>query len=223
MLCSLAFGQGTMASVWPEVGDAGQTLATANQTIGAGTLSTITGSLSAEEFNVDLADLYLIQIINPTLFSVSTGDASSLNLVQDPMVFLFDPMGVGVTMNDDAVGSQSFLGVGPPGDFGAGFYYLGISFAGVTPIDGIGADIFDAFGDQSVLSPSPLLDFIGAPLTPNTAIAGAYSLALMGVVAAGMPEPTTSFLILGAFISLLTARRGTGHIGLGTRDMQSPR
>jgi hypothetical protein len=108
-------------------------------------------------------------------------------------------------MDDESGGfGQAAIGALPSG-FGAGYYYLAIAFAGVTPIDAGGFDIFDAFGSLAVLSTDPVAAFVGAPLTPDTAISGLYSIAITGASAA--PEPGTLVLLAVALLSFAVAAR----------------
>lgn len=205
----LAFAPLTVtATPYFEQGDAGDTPATAQATGGLGAVTDILGGLSAEPFTLDLVDLYELFIPDPTAFAASTGDGSDLNTLQDPMLFLFNFSGVGVYMNDDGASfpPQSALGALPLG-FGAGRYFLGISFAGVTPVDAASNDIFDAFGSLAVLSNQPLAGWVGAPLSPDTAIPGAYDIALSGAVFA-IPEPASlALLAVGLLLFGLTRRR----------------
>jgi hypothetical protein len=193
------------ASIWVENGDAGQLLGTAQHTGGMSSLLDIFGWLSADPSFLDLVDLYSIYIPDPTAFQADTGDGSDPFAVQDPALYLFDNHGRGVYMNDDGANPpQSTLGALPSG-FGAGVYYLAISFAGVTPIDTLSQDIFDALGSGSLLSSLPLAGWIGSPFTPNFDIPGGYNIALAGAL--GIPEPGTLALVLGALLLGFSARR----------------
>jgi hypothetical protein len=193
------------ASIWVENGDAGQSLNTAQHTGGMSELLDIFGWLSADPSFLDLVDLYSIYIPDPLAFQADTGDGSDPFAIQDPMLFLFDDHGRGVYMNDDgAFPPQSTLGALPSG-FGAGIYYLGIAFAGVTPIDILSQDIFDAFGSLARLSDQPLGGWIGSPLSPNFDIPGGYQIVLAGAL--GIPEPGTVLLIVAALLVGFPLRR----------------
>jgi hypothetical protein len=192
------------ATAYVEVGDTGDVPGTAQHATGSGVLTEIIGAVSAEPFSLDLVDLYALFIPDPSAFSADTGDGSDPNLLQDPVLYLFDHAGRGVSMNDDGpFPPQSALGALPLG-FGPGFYYLAISFAGVTPVDALSNDIFDAFGSLAVLSNQPLHGWIGAPLTQNTAIAGDYDIALAGALF--VPEPGSLLLVAIALLAGSTRR-----------------
>ena len=82
------------AQTWFEIGDAGETAATAQQTMGSGNLTQIQGDLAT----ANDADVYLIQVFDTTTFSASTIGGAPF----DTQLFLFDEQGQAVTHNDDA-------------------------------------------------------------------------------------------------------------------------
>lgn len=107
------------AQIWNEMGDAGQSLGTAQTPVGSGAIATIFGSLLGD------ADIYAIFIDSPAGFSAKTSGNST---TADTQLFLFDSSGMGITHNDDdpnAAGLQSAI----TGQFvpGPGLYYLAIS------------------------------------------------------------------------------------------------
>lgn len=196
------------AAVWAEVGDAGDLPPTANLVLPDSPVldvSAINGALSANPtVGPDLVDLFRLFIGDGTLFSANSGDGSNLNLIADPVMYLFDAAGGAVFMDDESGGfGQAALGPLPSG-FGAGFYYLGIAFAGVTPIDGLGGDLFDAFGSLAVLSGAPVAGWVGGPMTPDFDLEGRYAIALTGV--SNVPEPGTLLLLTAGFIALRLRR-----------------
>jgi hypothetical protein len=101
--------QTSFATVYNEVGDAGQTLAT-TQMVSEGTTS-IVGSLGSG----DGADVYKFNW-NGGTFQAST----STNF--DPMLFVFDSNGTKLAFNDDSSSLESFISI----SLTAGTYLLGI-------------------------------------------------------------------------------------------------
>jgi hypothetical protein len=184
-----------------ESGDAGALTGTALG-VPAGT-DRIEGGLNANPFGpdpYDLVDLFRIKIGNPANFRASTGDGSNPFRIADPVLYLFDAAGMAVVMNDDADGSQSMI-EGLPLGFGAGFYFLGISFAGVEPTDGA-APLFDAFGSGDVISAAALAGWQGEPMTPDFDIPGAYVI-YFGQV----PEPGSLALLVLGLMGVAATRR----------------
>ncbi len=141
----LALSAGSLhAQVYTEIGDAGQTLATAQAT---GTSSglvliTITGNISG----ANDADMFLFTITSPMTFSASTVNGSTLI---DTALFLFRSDGTGVYTNDDANGTtlQSVLPAGTnfTMSLSPGIYFLGISLSGNEPINSNSQILFAGF------------------------------------------------------------------------------
>src|SRR5262249_48031768 len=97
-------------AAYVEVGDAGETMATAPIVTGTGVLPGITGALGADE-----TDVYSIQICDPANFRASTvtwtsgGQNGDPNGRVDTMLWLFRENGTGVEMTDDSPTLESTL------------------------------------------------------------------------------------------------------------------
>lgn len=192
-----------------EIGDAGQTLATAQITsTGVGPLTDIFGGLSGATD----ADLFLINITNPAAFSASTNNSVTGNI--DTQLFLFSATGAPLFTNDDAPSGVTFLSTLPVGSvasLAAGVYYLGISLSGYDPTNINAQALFasglstDVRGPAAGLQPARL----GAWSDGAFAASGSYDIKLTGAVAAAVPELSTSmmFLAAGALGAVGAARR----------------
>lgn len=196
------------AQAYAEVGDAGQTLATAANTVTVGpTLTTITGTLSS----FTDADLFKFVITNTMTFSAT---ASSLQGI-DTALFLFNSLGAAVVANDDQ-SNLSFQAAIPAGSsfvmtLSPGTYYLGISLSGNEPINSNSQLLFTVDspttavrGPAGGLNPTTLSTFNGNTFFNES---GVYSIALTG--SAAVPEPSTWALgIVGsALLSAFVLRR----------------
>jgi hypothetical protein len=188
----------SLASTWTETGDAGQTQASAQVTAG-GTMSGVAltdifGSLGTSPD----ADLYQIEIVNPSAFSATTVNAIGGFL--DTQLFLFTLSGAPVYMNDDADGT-TFLSTLPAGSslgpILPGIYLLGISLAGYDPVNVNNQLLFapglstDVRGPASLLQPALLGGFADNTFFPDS---GRYDIQLTGVVT--VPEPTSGLLVV---------------------------
>ena len=164
-----ALGSISQAQTYTEVGDAGDTLATAQTVTGpSGTaISSISGSFGSTGTD---ADLYVINISSPTTFSASTNNATtntaftSGGLTAGPLdtaLFLFNASGVEIATNDDtATGTgnvvTSTLAAGDAlyASLPAGKYYLGISISGNEPVNSVGQLLF-ALNDDPASTRGP--------------------------------------------------------------------
>lgn len=197
------------AGIYNEVGDAGQTQATAQSTTGgSGALTNIRGSLLSSHD----ADLYVIYISNPGTFSASTVNATGGFL--DTQLFLLTLAGAPIILNDDAAGGLSLLSTLPAGSassLAAGFYILGISMSGYDPINSVSQLLFaaglstDLRGPASGLQPGVLGGFFDSTFFNDR---GNYDIVLTGARAA-IPEPGTGALVLLgiAICAFATSRR----------------
>jgi hypothetical protein len=214
MACALAAGLVPAAAApaasitWAEVGDAGQTLGSAQAVTGnpGDSLTTITGSISSASDH----DLFIIRITNGAAFSATTvGQPGTLD---DTQLFLFNSAGIGVYANDDAangIGANAFRSTlpagGAPTTIAPGVYFLliGASLSYPTSAGGL---IFPNFTLTSVpqVDSTAVVGPIGpggaSPLTGYTGTAasfGTYQIALTGAAPAAVPEPA-SFVLLAA-------------------------
>ncbi len=188
------------AQVYAEIGDAGQTLATAQATGTSGglVLVSITGNISG----ANDADMFLFTITSPMTFSASTVNGSTLI---DTALFLFRSDGTGVYTNDDANGTtlQSVLPAGTSFtmSLSPGIYFLGISLSGNEPINFNSQLLFAGFpgGDSTAvrgpaagINPATQAKFNGLA---SFAEMGTYQIDLTSAAAAApLPEPSTTVL-----------------------------
>ncbi len=193
-----------LATPWVEVGDAGDTIATAQGTLQP--VTSISGSLFGSQngpFAYDLVDLYKIAVGAPTYLNITTAPGTAPDAINDPVLYLFDSMGMALVMNDDdgVNGTQSTIGaLGPiylPGN-----YYIAVTFAGVEPLSAAGASLFDVFGSFLAISSDPLSTWGGAPLTTNFDVPGGYQLTLTTI-----PVPSGLLLLVPGLFGLVAARR----------------
>ena len=118
------------AAAWNESGDAGDSLFSAQTTVGIGPLTQINGTLPLD---TDL-DLYLIRITNFTSFQAVRNGAVAQT---DPDLWLFDLSGNGVTFNNTTAFGQTKLT--SANLTGNGLYYLGVSNGGAVAASAGGA------------------------------------------------------------------------------------
>ena len=118
------------AQVWNEVGDAGPFPATAQQTVGAGLLTTIRGNLASASD----VDMYCIH-----LGSAPPANSPLLGLQcvihQGPDVWLFDANGKGVLAATACQGGEKRV-IAPNISLAPGDYYVAVSNYGVDPYAG---------------------------------------------------------------------------------------
>lgn len=193
------------AAVVTESADAGQTLAGALDAT-AGSLSSINGALSAEPSSgPDLVDMFRIFIPGGggRVFA-NTGPGTDPALVADPVLFLFDALGVGVAMDDETGGfGQASL---TTGILNGGFYYLAIAFAGLEPLDAGGNQIFDTFGGGGLLSALGLASWFGTPFAIDPSVEGRYS-----ITTSVVPLPGTLLLVVLGLAALRAAQKSNSR------------
>ena len=195
-----------------EIGDAGQTLGTAQDSglvVSASTVS-IFGTIG---FPTD-ADVFSIVVTNPMMFTATTVNGSTL----DTALFFFNSLGRAIYTNDDASGVslQSTLpgGTSFTMSLAPGLYYIAISLSGNEPVNSNGQLLFLPYaggdptsvrGAAAGVNPNTLASFNGLTSFGET---GAYRIDLRTV-----PEPSTTALCLagaGAIAFLLRKRRHGG-------------
>jgi len=158
---------------WMEDGDA-PLLLPGQETLGAGSMTLITGRL----FNARDIDLYCIHIVDVERFR-----ASSVGLTElDTQFFLFDEDGMGITMNDDEEGGESFQST-ITGQFvpAPGYYVLAVSGFNNDPLSH-GLKIWESASRSEVPpdgpgAPGPLESWDEQAFAGN----GDYGIALEGV------------------------------------------
>jgi hypothetical protein len=156
--------------------------------------------------------------IYSTAFSAFTLDAGAFG-IPDTALFLFDSSGVGVYMNDDISGSNTFsclpsgdagnpcpTGRGGTGPLTDGIYYLAISRSANYPVDAFDNEIFSPVSSTDVVGPSstnPVAGWDGGTFTSPDFDLINYDIMLTGVV----PEPMTWPLTVGAVLIAAFLRR----------------
>ncbi len=194
---SAALGQ-----TWTEDGDA-PALLPAQITVGPGTLTTISGTLTSGSD----VDLYAIQIDNPAAFSAQTCGLTSI----DSCLYLFDENGNGVSMSEDGCGVASWITsqfVTVPGR-----YYLAMTAWDYDPLNSGGLEIWNdtPWGTERAPdgpgAPGPLAGWGG-----SAGGSGAYSIALTGASFAeyGPPPPTGACCFTSGQCAVMTVGACTG-------------
>lgn len=140
-LATVVFATPALAQ-WAEQGDAGDLPATAQVPIGAGALTSISGSYVAGANDVDM---YCIQIANPQAFSAATCGSTTT----DTQLFLFKSTGLGVVCNDDFCAVQSTIDATLVAPQLPGSYLLAISAFNKDPISAGGLIFPNTFTGQN--------------------------------------------------------------------------
>ena len=202
------------ATIWGEVGDAGDLLNTAQIPTGAGPLNTITGTV-ATSFDVDL---YKIKVINPTTFSAFLFGGEGPN-DWDSILTLFDENGFGVYRNDDAIIDVGDSGLPVNHTFGpqvSGIYYLAISDDDIGPLSGAASSINDLIFPQSILPFTQVFGPTGngaalplaawGSLDSEVVLNAGYDINLTGAEFV-VPIPSAVWLFLSGLIGFLGIRK----------------
>lgn len=197
---------------WAEHGDAGSTLFTAQQTLGSGTIHSISGTLGGGVGLVgDFEDMYLVRVNDPVNFSMTVSGASF-----DAQIFVFNVTlageAFGLIANDNTLSSNQ-PHVGPLATDGTGaalkfpgVYAIAISGAGRVPTS-LNGPIFNFVSPTEISGP----DGPGG-INPHTGWSGegqtgGYNILVTGVGFYDVPAPGTGTLLLGAAIAAGRWRR----------------
>ena len=220
---AMGLAPGAGAIPWTEVGDAGDSLATAQVPTGSGALTSISGSIPST--SATDADMYRLHISMPSTFSATTvGAIGAIGLqLQNSQLFLFNAAGLGVYGRDDDPGTPratlpagSLLGPQMPGD-----YFLAISGFARDPVSP-GGLIFPSSPNATLFGPTgpggtqPISGWTG--LEAALASRGNYRIDLTGAefasFAAPVPEPDTLLLLAAGLFGILVLRRRNQPGGL---------
>ena len=197
---ALASARSANAGTWSEVGDAGNSLVTANIPAGVGTLTAVSGTLSA----TDGVDIYRIQITSVAAFSVSLQSGASF----DTQLFLFDSLGLGITHHDEISGTvlqSRITGANVPS---AGVYYLAVSSFDHDPMNIAGQEIWSDTPYTTERAPDGpgrtgrLASWGGTP-----GAGGAYSMAVAGAGFTLIPTPGTAVLVMLGGLTISRRKR----------------
>lgn len=215
-LLVVVFSDRTQAASFTEIGDAGETLGTA-QVIQSGSqpLESISGTLfrDADVFNIFLTggQTFSATTISPgTLVELPVDNLLGVptKVLEDPQLFLFDSSGRGVYANDDSFGSsQSTLPSGGFSPSDSGIYYLALSSFDYDPVS-TGGVIFPSEPSTEVYGPTgpggglSLSGFEGASNS-----SGNYSIALSGAQTVPEPSSTLGMLAFGALGAVFWLRK----------------
>lgn len=170
LAAALLFTASAQALAYTEVGDAGQTMATAQVTSGSGPLSSINGMLASQYNDSDMFRIHL----DGGAFSATTVGS----YVGDPMLHLYDISGTRLLFDDDSYqnGSWTLQSLISSSNIAAGDYFLAISRYSNGYL----------YNDASMWSEA---NYVGDT---------AYTITLAGAsLAEPVPEPST-FLLFGA-------------------------
>ncbi len=208
-LTALMLAHSASAVIYTEVGDAGQSLGTAQNT-GAGVVQPLTSIFGSLLTDTDI-DIFAINISDFASFSATTVNTLTGNL--DTALFLFTSAGLPVYANDDDAGGMSVGSTLPPGNpLGPqvnGLYYLAISLSGAEPVNFANQLLF-AMGNTStdVRGPNPiatggLSDWDTSLVFGGGQFPAGYQIDLTGAQTV-VPEPSTYALCgLGVVLLLL--------------------
>jgi len=177
-------------------GDAGSQLSTGQPPRGNGALGSVRGTMAAPavagEADGDFEDVFLITIIDPTIFSAQTGPGDG-GAPFNTQLWLFDPLGFGLLANDDIDDGNLFSRITPLATDGTGqavkapgLYMLVVTGFNNDPSSPL-REIFVQADSTEISGP----DGPGAPLRFNEwsggGEVGEYSIQLVGAEP-GLPQ-----------------------------------
>lgn len=192
----------TLAATWNESGDAGDSLFTAQSTVGIGPLTQINGTLPSDS---DL-DLFLIRITNAASFLAYRNGAVAQT---DPDLWLFDLSGNGITFNNTTAAGQT--GLTSANVTANGLYYLGISNGGAVANSSGGAiwntgNAGPFVGERAPDGPGAASPFTGWSSLGVNNLTFNYTINLQGADFAVAPEPSSMALAMLGLAALATRR-----------------
>lgn len=206
--------------------DAGSTTATAQIINTSGTVNTITGRLNGTALLAgDYQDCFLLEITNPTVFSLTTSPGIGGSPGFDPMMFLFRIDNLNGQLSAKAVMANNDKAVGNPQASlqretndgtqtvisQAGLYLIAISGFGSQPINAQGQFIFNQAFLQPGIFAGPTQDpQVGDYLLAgwsSDGSAGDYVMTVSGVSGTQLPAPGAAALLALAGIAARRRQR----------------
>lgn len=185
---------------WVEQGDAGSLVDTAQQTVGAGQINSISGTFSDGFGLSDYEDVYLVTITNPTAFNITIGSGPGV-----PGLFIFNA-DTGQGILGSRTGSIGSFSTDLTGSLIStpGVYAVGIAVNGRVPESDSGP-IFSFATPSEISGPDgnggsiPLIFWTGTPGT-----VGEYDFELTGCE---FSVPAPGGVTLLGVAAILGARR----------------
>ncbi len=185
VLALLALAPAARAQTWNEVGDAGDLVGTAQTTLGAGPLATITGNLGSP---TDV-DMYCFQLPGPTPIASPLLFLQCV-VIQGPNVFLFDAAGNGIATNETCSANNKLI-LSPNVPLPPGNYYVAVANYGIEP-QSAGGPIWNVGlpGQRAPDGPGAGQPLVGWGGTPVVNPLNPYQLTLQYATYCGAPTPT---------------------------------